>query len=200
MPFLPAVDAYIDSAPEYAQPVLVKLRKLFHKACPEVEETLKWSVPHFDYKGVLAGMSAHKKHVNVVFWKASLMADPEGLFPRTSGGATNVIRIESAEAMPPDKALLAYIREAARLNESGAKVPSRKKTAKKELPVPADLAKALKADKKAKAAFEGFSPSHRREYIEWISGAKRQETRDRRTTQAIEWLAEGRHRNWKYER
>ena len=202
MPTLsPKIDDYIDSAPDYAKPILIKLRKLFHKACPQLEETLKWSVPHFDYKGVLAGVSAHKKHINLVFWKASLMEDPQGLFPGASGGAMNPIRIEQGGPMPSDAILLAYIREAVRLNDAGAKIPmTRRKEAKPELKPPPDLVSALKANKQAKAAFDAFSPSHRREYIEWITEAKRQETRDRRIAQAVESIAEGKSRNWKYER
>ena len=195
----PKVDAYIEAAPDYAKPILEKVRKLFHKACPQLEETMKWSVPHFDYKGVMAGISAHKKHVNLVFWKAPLMRDPAKLFPSASGGAMNPIRIESADAMPADKTLLAYILEAVELNEAGAKIPTQKKAPKAELAVPEDLTAALMGNKEAKAVFQAFSPSCRREYVEWITGAKRSETRERRVAQAVEWIAEGKSRNWKYE-
>ena len=193
------VDAYIAAAPDFSQPILVKLRELFHKACPKLKEMMKWKMSHIDYKGVLAGITAHKKHVNLIFWKAPLMADPEGLFPSGGEGAMNPIRIESEAGMPSDEVLLAYMREAVRLNEAGVKMPTRK-AAKKELPVPDDLRSALEANKKAKAVFDAFSPSRRREYIEWIAEAKRQQTRDRRLAQAIEWIAEGKHRMWKYER
>lgn len=200
MPLSPAVDAYIESAPAYAQPILRRLRELFHKACHEVEETLKWNVPHFDYKGVVAGVSAHKRHINLIFWKASIMADPERLFPGGTASAMNPIRITSAADMPSDKVLLSYIREAIKLNEDGAKLPARKRSApKNEPPVPPELAAALKSSEPARAAFEAFRPSHRREYIVWIADAKRPETRARRAAQAIEWIAKGSTRNWMYE-
>ena len=63
---------------------------------------------------------------------------------------------------------------------------------------PPDLAAALKKNAQARATFDGFSPSHKKEYIEWIVEAKRDETRQRRLSQAIEMLAEGKTRNWKY--
>jgi uncharacterized protein YdeI (YjbR/CyaY-like superfamily) len=197
----PKVDAYIEAAPDYAKPILQRLRKLFHQACPRIEETMKWSVPHFDYKGILAGVSAHKKHVNLVFWKSPLMQDPAGLFPSARGGAMNPVRLEQGAELPSDKVLLSYILDAVQLNEAGAKIPlGKRKSAKKELPVPDDLAAALEGAKQAKSAFEAFSPSHRREYIEWITGAKREETRAKRIAQALEWVTAGKSRNWKYER
>jgi uncharacterized protein YdeI (YjbR/CyaY-like superfamily) len=125
------------------------------------------------------------------------MQDPASLFPSADGGA---IRIEYGEKPPSDRILRAYILEAVHLNETGAKVPSKPKPAKPEAAIPEALAAALKGNKQAKAAFEAFSPSHRREYIEWIKEAKRDETRNKRISQTLEWLAEGKSRNWKHER
>jgi uncharacterized protein YdeI (YjbR/CyaY-like superfamily) len=65
--------------------------------------------------------------------------------------------------------------------------------------VPQDLKSALARNAKARAAFEGFSPSHRREYVEWIEDAKRDDTRRKRLATAIEWMGEGKPRNWKYQ-
>ena len=197
----PRVDAYIAKAPAYAKPILVHLRQLLHKACPGVEETMKWSMPFFDYKGSpLCVIAAFKQHCKLGFWKASLLKDDGGLLKMfEKAGMGHLENIGSLEDLPADKILLAYIREASRLNEEGVKLPARaKKATIKELPVPAVLASALKKNKKAKAAFEAFPPSHRKEYIQWITEAKTDETQQRRVETAIEWMAEGKSRNWKY--
>ncbi|MEZ5366800.1 MAG: YdeI/OmpD-associated family protein [Bryobacterales bacterium] len=198
MPKSPKLDAYIDSAPEFAKPFLVQLRALVHEACPEVEETIKWSVPHFEHKGVLVGVSAHKKHINLIFWKSSLMRDTYGLFE--AAGSMKPIRIEAGEAPPSDRVLRGYILQAVALNESGVKPEPRKSKPKSEIETPKDLVAALATNKAAKAVYQGLPPSHRREYIEWIEEAKRRETRERRIAQAVEQIAEGKSRNWKYQR
>jgi uncharacterized protein YdeI (YjbR/CyaY-like superfamily) len=190
------VDAYIAKAAPFARPILQKIRTLYHKACPEVEEVMKWSVPHFEYKGVLGGMAAFKEHASFGFWKASLMRDPLKLFDGSNPGMGGRKVTDVAE-LPDDKVLLEYMREAIALNEQGAKVIKEKKP-KKELEVPDYLLAALKKNKKARAAFEAFSPSHKREYIEWITEAKQEATRERRLAQALEWMAQGTPRNWKY--
>lgn len=193
------VDAYIAKAPEFARPILEKVRRLFHQACPEVVEDIKWGVPHFSWKGMLGGMAAFKQHVGYGFWKAKLMSDPAGLFETDCAGSMCTVKPRSMKDLPADKVLLAYIREAMKLNEQGVKAP-RKPVSKRSVAPPADLAAALKKSKSARATFEAFSPSHQREYNEWIEEAKRPETRQRRVEQAIEMLAEGKSKNWKYER
>jgi uncharacterized protein YdeI (YjbR/CyaY-like superfamily) len=194
----PQVDAYIAKSAAFAQPILQKLRRLMHQACPQVEETIKWGVPHFEYRGVIAGMAAFKQHARFGFWKASLLKDSQKLFSGIGNTSMKALDVASVDDLPADRVLLEYIREAAALNEQGIKAPAAKKTPKKELPVPDDLRAALKKNKKAQKAFEAFSPSHRREYIEWITEAKQQATRDKRLATTIEWLAEGKPRNWKY--
>lgn len=195
--FSPEVDAYIEKAAPFAQPILKKLRKLFHQACPEIKEVLKWGVPHFEYKGVLAGMAAFKQHASYGFWKIKLMQDPHGLFASedTSMGGTKVASIKD---LPSDQILLSYIREAIALNESGAKVERPKKGPAKELKLPDDLQAALRKNKSARTTFENFSPSHRNEYIEWITEAKQEATRQKRLATTLVWLSEGKARNWKY--
>ncbi len=184
-----AFDDYIASAPGFAQPVLRKIRALFHKACPEIEEVFKWRNPSFEYRGLVGGMAAFKAHVSFGFWKQKLVKGAD----RLPG------RITSVKDLPPDKVLLAMIREAVRLNEEGIKL-TKEKRAKPALAVPADLAAALKKNRQARATFDGFPPGQRREYIEWIVEAKQQATRDRRLATTIEWLAEGKRKNWKYEK
>lgn len=190
------IDAYIEKSRDFARPILEHLRKLIHKACPSVEETVKWSMPHFDYKGALCHMAAFKEHCAFGFWKHQLL-EGDGL-RRTSMGSFG--RITSLKDLPKDKEIIALIHQAMELNEEGIKVPKKPATAKGEVVVPKELTAALSKNKKAKAHFEKFSPSHRREYAEWIAEAKTDATRDKRIATAIEWLSEGKSRNWKYER
>lgn len=194
------IDEYIANAEDFAKPILTHLRKLVHDACPDVEEKMRWSFPHFDHKGVMISMASFKSHCAFSFWKQKLMNDPEGLFSEDSEGMGSLGKIGSRKDLPSDKVLKAYIKEAVRLNDEGVKLPAAKKAPKKEAAVPDDLAAALKKNKKAQKAFDDFSPSHRREYIEWIEEAKREATREKRLGQTIEWLAEGKSRNWKYEK
>jgi uncharacterized protein YdeI (YjbR/CyaY-like superfamily) len=189
----PRVDAYIDAAPDFAQPILVHLRTLVHRACPEAEETLKWRMPTFMYHGILCGMAAFKQHVSFGFWKHSLVIG-EGVERDGMGSFGKVTKISE---LPAKSQLTAHVKKAMRLNESGAKAP-RTPRQRAPLPVPTDLSTALKKNRKAAAAFAAFSPSCRREYIEWITEAKREETRGRRLAQAIEWISAGKVRNWKY--
>jgi uncharacterized protein YdeI (YjbR/CyaY-like superfamily) len=189
----PRIDAYIEKSADFAQPILEQLRAVVHEACPDVEETLKWSMPTFMYHGIMCSMAAFKQHCTFGFWKGALLRDRDG---RTA--EERIGRIEKPADLPSKRELHAFIRQAMALNEEGVKAP---RTAKKKpaLPTPPDLAAALRRNAKARATFEGFAPSHRREYIEWITEAKREETRMRRIAQAVEWLAEGKQRNWRYQ-
>jgi hypothetical protein len=195
----PRVDAYIAKAAPFAKPILKSIRQAVHKGCPDVEETMKWSFPHFDYKGMLCGMAAFKEHCTFGFWKASLLEGP-GIPQKTKDAMGQFGRIASADDLPPEKDLVALVRQAARLNDEGIKVVRDRKAPKPIPKVPAAFVKALGANSRAKVNYEGFSPSHRREYLEWITEAKTDATRDKRIATTIEWLAEGKSRNWKYER
>ena len=192
----PEVDAYIAKAAPFARPILERIREAFHAASPKIEETIKWGVPHFDYKGIVGSMAAFKQHVGWGFWKAKLMKDPAGILKGTGMGGA---RTENVSQLPSKKVLIEYVREAVQLNEEGTKLDRTPSTrSAKPIEVPDDLAAALKKNKKAKTTFDGFPPSHRREYIEWITEAKQEATRAKRLAQAIEWMAEGKPRNWKY--
>ena len=196
----PEVDRYIEKAAPFAQPILQRIRKAFHDAHPDVQETMKWSFPHFEYKGLLGSMSAFKAHVSWGFWKGQLLSDPHNIIPpagETSMGGAKIARLED---LPSDEVMVQYVREAIRLNEDGVKVERAPRAERGEADVPDDLAAALKKTPAAKKAFAAFSPSHRREYVEWITEAKQEATRQKRLAQAIEWIAEGKSRNWKYER
>lgn len=198
----PRIDAYIAKSAEFARPVLRHLRALVHEACPEAEETMKWSSPSFLHNGkILCGMAAFKAHATFGFWHKEMatVLGKDGASADEAMGSLG--RITSLADLPSDAAMRHYIRKAASLNESEA--PGRPRPARKPaaaLPVPGDLAAALKKSKAAAATFEGFSPSHRNEYVEWITGAKREETRAKRVATTLEWLAEGKRHNWKYEK
>ena len=194
----PRVDAYIAKAATFAQPILKHLRTLVHEACPEAEETIKWRMPTFVHHKILCGMAAFKAHATFGFWQRGLTDEIAKTGVRAEQAMGSLGRITSLEDLPSDKAMLGYIRKAAKLNESG--VPARPKPKPRPaLPVPADLAAALKKNAKAAAMFKDFTVSPRREYIEWITEAKRPETRAKRIATTIEWLATGKKRNWKYE-
>jgi uncharacterized protein YdeI (YjbR/CyaY-like superfamily) len=164
-------------------------------------KTLKWSSPAFMYRGrILCGMSAFKEHCTFGFWHKDMKAVLEKDGAKGDQAWGSLGRLTSLGDLPADKALLNYIRTAARLNESN--VPARPRPVKKPsapLEVPPDLAAALKRNKAAAATFERFSPSRRKEYVEWITEAKRDETRVKRLATTLEWLAKGKSRNWKYE-
>ena len=192
----PRIDTYIASRAEFARPILEHLRAAVHSACPEAEETMKWSMPHFTYKGeLLAGMAAFKAHATFGFWRGKEVLGETGAEREAMG---QFGRIESLDDLPEPEVLAALIRKAAPLTDQGVR-PSRKKSAKPPVEVPEDLRRALEAAPAAATTFEGFPESCRREYVEWITEAKRQETRDKRLAQAVEWMAEGKRRNWKYE-
>jgi len=195
----PRVDAYIEAAPAYARPILTKLRRLFHKGGPALEESLKWGAPSFGHQGIVAGMAAFQQHVSFGFWKARAMRDPEKLFGGGARQSPFAIKVKSVKELPPDRVIVAYVKEAVALNGTGVKAPpgcrERKRPAAR---VPADLARALARNRRARATFDGFPPGRRREYIEWITEAKRPETRAKRLATTLAWLAEGKPRNWKY--
>jgi len=196
------VDNYIQKAQPFAQPILKKLRTLIHKGCPEIEETMKWSFPHFDYMGgTLCSMASFKQHMAFGFWKASIMKDPHKILQKGEREAMGHFgRMTSVKDLPADKILLEYIKEAARLNKEGVKVERKPKSAvKKELVIPDYFTKAVSKNKKALKIFEEFSYSHKKEYVEWVTEAKTEETRNSRLKTAVEWLGEGKSRMWKYE-
>lgn len=193
----PRVDAYIEKAQPFAKPILKGIRKAVHAGCPGVQETIKWGMPQFDYKGPICGMAGFKAHCALGFWKGSLLgiggmgdSDAMGQFGR----------ITSLNDLPSEKKLIALVKKAAKLNEDGVKVERKAKRAPRSrtVRVPDDLLAAFDTKRKARAAFEAFSPSHKREYVEWITGAKQKATRERRIATALEWLSEGKSLNWKY--
>ena len=193
----PRIDTYIESSRDFAKPILEHIRSLIHQSCPEVEETLKWSMPHFTYKGeMMCHFASFKEHCAFGFWKQSLIEGAD--FPEKNAmGSFGKIR--SLGDLPDDRTLVTLIKEAMRLNELGIKVKKAPPADKKELVVPDILNEALARNEKAAETFNAFPYSCKKEYVEWITEAKTEPTREKRLTTTIEWLSEGKRRNWKYE-
>ena len=200
---VPAVDTYIAKSRPFAQPVLAFLREAVHRAVPDVNEQMKWSRPFFLHRGViLANMAAFKEHCSFGLWGGEMAEKLQSAGISASEAMGSFGRITSVGDLPPAAELESYIRHAAKLIDSGTRTRSIQRVAKPrrgEVTVPDALAAALKTNKAAAAKFAAMSPSCRREYVEWIESAKREETRARRVATALEWIAEGKGRNWKYE-
>ena len=192
----PKVDAYIETAAPFAQPILKKIRVLMHKVCPEITEEIKWGAPTFMHEGIVAGMVAFKAHVRFGFWRGKEMEDPDGLFENDGASFMNCEKLTDAKDLPAARVMIKYIKAAAALNASGKKKP--KPAKRKPIAVPDYFKKALATNAKAKKTFENFSPSYQHEYVEWITDAKRKATREKRIATALEWMAEGKDKNWKY--
>ena len=186
------IDAYIQKAPAFAKPILTQLRAVVHAACPDVVETVKWRNPSFEYKGLLCGMAAFKQHCTFGFWKHELVVGKRN--DEAWGGFG---RITDAKALPSKSVLNGYVKKAMQLNEDGVKV-ERKRVSKPMPKMHPQMQKALGANARVKEQFAGFTPGKQREYIDWIAEAKTDDTRERRLAQAVEWIAEGKPRNWKY--
>lgn len=185
------VDAFIAKAQPFAKPILTHIRRAVHAGCPACVETIKWGMPHFEYHGkTLCGMAAFTQHAALIMWNSKLVAgDDLGRRFR---------RVTSVSELPSKRTLAGYVKKAMALHDAGA-IPKRPKPAPRTPPrTPPDLAAALKKSAKAQAAFAAFPPSHKREYVEWITSAKGADTRARRVATAAGWIAEGKPRNWKY--
>ncbi len=192
----PRIDAYIARKADFAQPILAYLREIVHAACPDCEETLKWSSPSFLYKGeILAGMAAFKAHATFGFWRGSLVVGKDN---EQMSGMGQFGRLAAIADLPPRAEIEALVRKAMQLTDDGVK-PPRDKHKKEPFRVPQDLRAALDANPAAAATFDGFPPSAQRDYVDWVSEAKRDETRVKRLAQSVEWLAEGKRRHWKYQ-
>jgi len=198
----PRVDAYIAKSADFAQPVLAYLRETVHAACPEVEEDIKWSMPFFTWRGNLCHFAAFKAHCAFGFWRGEEIVELAS--ERSDEAMGSFGRIASLADLPPRRELTGFVKAAMKRNES-RQAPGRAKAALQPAPKPAldtpdDLSRALKTNAQAKSTFDAFGPSARREYIEWIVEAKRAGTRAARLATAIEWMSEGKSRNWKYQR
>src|SRR5512134_3301694 len=182
----PRIDAYIARAPVYARPILKHLRALIHEGCPEVQETIKWGMPSFEYHGILCGMAAFKAHATFGFWKGGLIVDSAGR--KTEAAMGQFGRLTNVKELPAKRVLLGYVKQAMVLNEAGRKVPRVRKPPKPALRMPADLRAALAKSPRALAAWDEFPPSARRDYLEWVLEAKQAATRAKRVATAAGWI------------
>jgi hypothetical protein len=191
----PRTDAYIEKARPFARPILAHLREVVHRTCPEVTETTKWGMPHFDYRGTLCSMASFNEHCVFGFWLGEQVTGEGSAAEQAMG---HFGRITSVDDLPPEEEIAALLRRAMELNEQGVKRPRTKSAARERAEAPPELLDALQGD--ARAAWERMPPGHRHEYAAWITDAKTAATRDRRIATAVEWIAEGKSRNWKYEK
>ncbi|QPH41017.1 YdeI/OmpD-associated family protein [Pedobacter endophyticus] len=193
------VDQYIIKSAEFAIPILDHLRNLVHQADARIEEKIKWGMPFFELKGPVCHIAAFKNHCAFGFWKASLMQDEHKLFSDKSTAMGTLGKITSFNDLPSDEILLAYIQEAIQLNEDNIKLPPKTKKAESTpLIIPEYFIDALQQDSKAMAVFQNFSQSNKKEYVMWLEEAKTEATKQKRLQTAIEWIAEGKPRMWKY--
>ena len=193
----PRIDEQIREAAPFARPIMTRLREAVHAGCPGVVETLKWSRPSFEHHGLLCGVAAFKAHCTFGFWKHALLVERGG--PKAAAELEALGRITDVSELPSRATLVRYVKLAAQLNEDGVTAPKARARPKPPVAVPADLKRGLAGNARAKSCFETLSPSHRREYVEWITEAKQDATRQRRLATTLEWLAQGKTRNWKYE-
>lgn len=193
----PRVDVYIQKAAPFARPILEHIREVVHSGCPDVTEQIKWGMPHFDYKGMFCGMAAFKQHAVFGFWKHELLLDPRD--PKWKEAMGSFGCLKSVRDLPAKVVLKQLVKRAMKLNDEGAKAPLSKRAKRAPIPTPADLKAALAKNAKARKTYEAFLPSAQRDYNEWISEAKQNSTRAKRLATTLEWLAEGKRRNWKYE-
>lgn len=196
------IDDYIGKAAPFAQPILQHLRELVHKHCPEANETIKWSMPHFEYKGsIFCRFAAFKHHCSFGFW----LGDSMNLDGKVEEAMGQFGRISSLADLPKDTMFGKLIVQAQKLHDAGTKSPIQKRNernanVKKELDIPVAFSEALQSNPAARKTFEAFSYSNKKDYVEWYVEAKTDATRSKRLAQAIEWMAEGKRRNWKYEK
>jgi uncharacterized protein YdeI (YjbR/CyaY-like superfamily) len=198
----PRIDEYINNSQEFAKPILNHLRHLVHLANPEIHETIKWGFASFDYKGPLCSMASFKNHVVFGFWKSELLNDPDGYVKARSnqGGEAmgNFGRITAMSDLPLDDVIVGLVKQAVMLNDAKIKLPRKPKLLRQELLIPDYFNEALKENAHALHTFESFSYSNKKEYVEWFSEAKTEKTKNERLVSAIQWLSEGKTRNWKY--
>ncbi|HTE01255.1 MAG TPA: YdeI/OmpD-associated family protein [Mucilaginibacter sp.] len=197
----PRVDAYIDKSADFAKPILSHIREMVHRVAPELSEAMKWGFPFFDYKGPVCQMAAFKRHCAFGFWREKMLNDPKGYLKvdgeESSAGSFG--QIFSISDLPPEEVLVDFIHQALAINEKGVKVEKKPAAPKAGVEMPAEFDKLLRENLVAMDNFEKFSPSKKREYLEWFAEAKSDATRQKRIDQALEWIAEGKSRHWKYQ-
>ena len=194
----PKIDSYIDSAPEFAAPIIVHLRELAHRAFPKIEETIKWGMPHFEHKGLVFGIAAHKNYASVTFHKSNQLTDKHKIFNMVGKSEMGALgKIKTLDDLPSDEILMEYILESIEVNKKGVK-PKVAKPASLKYEMDKDFQAGLEGNPGAMEHYQDFSVSNKNEYLEWICEAKTAATKEKRITQILEWISEGKPRNWKY--
>jgi uncharacterized protein YdeI (YjbR/CyaY-like superfamily) len=198
----PAIDEYINKSEEFARPILLHLRKIIHLACPDVEETIQWSFPNFEYKGqILCSMASFKKHCSFGFWLGAEMEDPENILNKVGNtNMGNFGKIINHNSLPDDNIIIKYIHEAMKLSESGTKKKTSKIKDKKSLEIPVYIIEFIEKYPKAKVVFNNFSNSCKKEYVQWIEEAKQVSTKLKRLEKAVSMMEEGKEFNWQYKK
>ena len=191
------VDAYIEKSADFAKPILNHIRQLVHQVSPSITENIKWGMPFFEYKGALCHIAAFKQHAAFGFWKQTLLDDPNKVLKIGDGAAGSFGPITKISDLPGDDVLKDFILKGMELNESGTKV-AKKAPEKKELVVPDYFTEILNDNPIAKATFDNFNYSEKKDYVTWIIEAKTDVTRQNRIVTTLEWLTEGKTRMWKY--
>ncbi|HVL67422.1 MAG TPA: YdeI/OmpD-associated family protein [Vicinamibacterales bacterium] len=189
------MDAYIANARPFARPILKELRRRMHAAHPEISEEIKWRAPAFMYKGILANMAAFTQHAAFGFWDQM-----SGVSDKAHEAAGQFGRLQSVDDLPSERRFATLVGQAIARRDAGIRPKREKTTPKGPLEVPEDLIAALRKNRKALATFEALRPSHQREYVQWITEAKQEATRQRRLATTIDWLSEGKSMNWRYEK
>lgn len=195
------VDEYIEKSPDFAKPILDYLREIIHEACPDAEEAIKWKFPTFMYKGkILCSITAFKQYCSLGFWLHQEMKTLQEIETNTEKSSMfSLGKITRLEDLPSQPQLKRAIKEAMELTDMGVMM-KKAPPSRIEMEIPDYFQSALNAQPKAKEIFEKASPSFRKEYIAWLTEAKTEATRNKRLEQSLEWIAEGKGRNWKYQK
>lgn len=194
------IDNYIAGKAPFAQEILTHLRQIIHNAAPDITETIKWRQPCFEHNGLVCSVAAFKKHVTFSFFKGKLLNDSNNIFPTSDNNELTSLKFSVLADIPQDDILTAFIQQAIALNaDSNCKRKSTQRKDKDTLVMPNDLAAALASTPAAQSTFNNFSYSKQKDYIEWLTSAKRETTRVTRLATTVQWLSEGKARNWKYE-
>jgi hypothetical protein len=190
------INLYIAELPDWQRKHLVRVRQLIHSTEERIEEAWRGNAPHFDHQGSLIGMHAFKSCVSIWFHKGASLKDGHGLFKLTEKDAEREVRkykIHEGESIN-EKAFLDLLKQALKVNAAQAGGAETKPTSR-ALVVPSDMEQVLRKDEQAWAQWEGLAASHKREYVEWITDAKQDETRKRRLAKALEMIRDGQAKN-----
>lgn len=181
---------YIEQMPDFAQKICKKLRSIILKADPAIREDWKWG-PNYNCNGMVCGYGGFTQHVKFTFFNGSEMKDPKHIFNHCVNNEfsrsikyTDVLQID-------EKTLTSYIRESIEINKNGFKRIVKNKTVE----LPEFLEKRIRKNKAAFTFFDNLSYGYKKDYVEWVTTAKREETRDERIEKLIKKCEMGKKMN-----